>query len=117
MAVNDSVPQDQVSKELPTMSVLLAAWDVLKDAGAVMDRTGCHFSEVLTRRSNVMARIIDRAQLDCGRLELLEKCAESLWQAQDMINDGPDDSDVAWAHGKLAEAADLARQIHRGSLT
>lgn len=48
-----------------------------------------------------------------NRIELLERCAALLYDAQDMMSDGPDDSDVAWAQGKLSEAADVARQIHR----
>jgi hypothetical protein len=47
------------------------------------------------------------------RLALLEKCAALLWDAQDMMNDGPDESDVAYAQGKFAEAVEVAREIHR----
>jgi hypothetical protein len=48
-----------------------------------------------------------------NRLALLEKCAALLWDAQDMMNDGPDESDVAYAQGKCAEAVEVAREIHR----
>jgi hypothetical protein len=47
------------------------------------------------------------------RLALLEECAALLWDAADMMNDGPDDSDIAFAQAKLAKAAEKARQIRR----
>lgn len=39
--------------------------------------------------------------------------AEKLWQAADMMNDGPDESDAAWAYARLSEAVELAREFRR----
>lgn len=47
------------------------------------------------------------------QLELLTTCAEKLYDAVDMMNDGPDDSDIAYAHARFAEAIEAATQWKR----
>lgn len=45
--------------------------------------------------------------------ERLERIAHLLYEWGDMMNDGPDDSDVAMANGWLVEAFQLAREHRR----
>lgn len=45
--------------------------------------------------------------------ELLTKSALNLLDAVDIMNDGPDDSDVAMAQGRLAKAHEYAKAWKR----
>ena len=47
------------------------------------------------------------------RLALLEEVAALVYDAIDMMEDGPDDSDVAYAQARLAEAGRKAKEIRR----
>jgi hypothetical protein len=47
------------------------------------------------------------------RAELLEDCAALLWDAADMMGDGPDESDVGYAQARMNEAVEKAREIRR----
>lgn len=42
-------------------------------------------------------------------LNLLRECAAALLDAADMMNDGPDESDVAYAEGKITLAVTKAK--------
>lgn len=47
------------------------------------------------------------------QMEHLITCAEKLLDAVDMMNDGPDDSDKAYAYARLAEAHEAAKEWRR----
>lgn len=46
-------------------------------------------------------------------LELLIECADKLLDAADILSDGPDDSDKAYADARLAEALTAAKAWKR----
>lgn len=80
-------------------------------SSAVSERTG-------SLNSPAYAMQLERELADCKRAlsdanakhEAAMECCRLFWQHVDMMNDGPDDSDVALAQGWLEEAYHKARE-------
>jgi hypothetical protein len=47
------------------------------------------------------------------RIALLEECAALVYDAVDMMEDGPDESDIAYAMARIVEAGQKAKAIRR----